>query len=145
MSIRKVDIIAMKAPQTLNVDKAKPYFPQAVKMGDSIYTSMILPLNIEGNAIVGKDSASQAKQCIKNLSNILDPATAALTQVLKLNIYVTNINEIAKIDPAIKEDFLASPPARTVICVSQLPYNVLVAVDAVAQLTKIPTQSTSVI
>lgn len=139
MTIKKVEVVADKSPKTYGP------FPQGVKIGEQIFTSMILPINVEGTAIIGKDAASQAKQCIKSLINILDATTAAISQVTKLNIYVTNLADIQQIDPVIIQEFLGAPPARSIICVTQLPYRVLVAIDATAQLTKAPFQGGGVI
>lgn len=127
MTVRKVEIIADRAAKTFG---AIP-FPQAIKIGEYIYTSMILPINPEGTAIMGKDSGNQIKQCITNLSMILDTAAAAMTQIIKLNVYLTNLDDIKYVDSVLKDEFTAAPPTRTVLGVAQLPYKVLVAIDAI--------------
>jgi len=139
MAIRKVEVIADKAPKTVG-----PY-PQGIKVDDFVFTSLILPLNAEGTAIIGKDVGNQTKQCIKNLSLILDPVCAVLTQVCKLNVYLANISDIPVVDAILKDELIASPPARTVIGGVQLPYKVLIAIDAVVRITQATTQGAGVI
>jgi len=126
----KIGIISEGAPPAMG-----PY-AQAVKLGDYIYLSGQLPLDKEGKHIVGKDIAPQTEQCIKNLLAILQPIGGQLQHILKITVYLKNIKDAKVMNEVYKKHFMMNPPARSLVGISDLPFGVLIEMDAIAHVPK---------
>jgi reactive intermediate/imine deaminase len=72
-------------------------------------------------------------QVIKNLTSILKAANADLTHVVKVNIYVTDIAELPKLNEVYKTYFTAEPlPVREAVCVKALPLGASIEMSLIA-------------
>lgn len=97
-----------------------PYSP-FVKVGNLIFTSGQLPIESRTGNIVDGGIAGQTRQALENLQSIIQESGATLQDVVKINIYVTSLEEFPVINQ-IYQDFLGSHlPARTCIQVAKLP------------------------
>lgn len=74
----------------------------------------------------------QARQVLANLKVILEQAGSCLSRVLKITIFMTDMQDFAKINEAVNEAFHESPPARSSIAVAQLPQGAKVVIEAIA-------------
>lgn len=90
-----------------------------------------LPIDPKTDEIVAGGVAEQAKQCLKNIKAIIESVNHKLEDVVKVNIFVKNIENLAVIDEVYKKFFIGGIPARRVVGVSAIEGDALVQIDAV--------------
>jgi 2-iminobutanoate/2-iminopropanoate deaminase len=121
----------------LRVDGLAPpisHYTDAVIAGDTLYVSGIVPVDAEGN-VVGDDVVAQTRQVFANMARVLDAAGAAPADVVKVTVYLLDIDDRPKINPVRQEFFGAARPASTLVEVSRLAVEgALVEIEAVAHL-----------
>lgn len=120
--------------QAIHSDKAPaaigPY-SQAVKAGDTVYLSGQIPLNPETMEVVEGDISVKTRQVFNNLSEVAKAAGTELTNAVKINISVTDLNDFAAVN-AVMEEFFEQPfPARACVQVAALPKGVPVEIEAI--------------
>jgi 2-iminobutanoate/2-iminopropanoate deaminase len=126
------DKLSRKIP--LVIDGATPALgqaSQAIKFGDYVMISGQLPIDPNTNKLVGSDIESQTEACIKSLQVITDFIGGALTNVLKVTIYVTAFEDLPAMEKVYRNYFPYQPPARTIVGVSKLPMNARIQIDAI--------------
>lgn len=106
-------------------------YSQAVASGSFVFTSAQIALTPEGK-IVSDDIKEQAKQVMENLKNILKDNNSSLDSVVKVTIYLSNLEDFSAVNEVYSEYFTESFPARTTIEVSGLPKNSKIAIDMIA-------------
>ena len=107
-------------------------YSQAVQAGNTIYVSGQLPIDPATGAFAGDDIASQTRQSLTNLKNILNAAGAEMSDVVKTTVYLANIADFAAMNAVYGEFFAAPYPARAAFEVACLPKNALVEIECVA-------------
>jgi 2-iminobutanoate/2-iminopropanoate deaminase len=122
--------IAINAPDAVIVG---PY-SQAVKTGNLVYFSGQIPLDSITGKIVEGDISAQTEQCFKNLTNVLKAATLTTDDIVKVTVYLTDMNDYAAMNQVYSKYFKAPYPARTTICVVALPVGAKVEIEAIAQI-----------
>jgi reactive intermediate/imine deaminase len=115
-----------KAPQAIG-----PY-SQAVRIGDTIYTSGQIPLDPATGELVTGDIALQAARVFANLEAVLAAAGATFADVVRVGIYLTDLKNFAAVNEAMKKHFAEPYPARSTIGVAALPKGAEVEIDLVA-------------
>ncbi len=95
------------------------HYCDAVRWDDTLYISGIPPLDVTGR-VVSDDPAAQARQVFENMKLVLDAAGATFADVLKVTVYLTNVNDRSRINPVRQEYFGAARPASTLIGISEL-------------------------
>jgi 2-iminobutanoate/2-iminopropanoate deaminase len=95
------------------------HYTDAVIWGDTLFVSGVAPLDGAGR-LVGEDAAAQTRQIFANMKLILDAAGAGFRDVLRVTVYLTDINDRRAINPVRQEYFGAVRPASTLIEVSAL-------------------------
>lgn len=120
--------------QVLTKDAPQPVGPysQAVKSNGFVYLSGQVPLTPEGKLVESENIQDHARQALNNLKAVLEAAGSSLDKVIKVNVFVTDITEFAKINEVYNEYFGASKPARSLVAVAALPVNARFEVEAVA-------------
>ncbi|WP_249226626.1 RidA family protein [Alicyclobacillus mengziensis] len=121
----KVAIVTANAPHPFG-----PY-SQAVKSGNCIYVSGQRPVHPE-NGTMPEGVVNQAKQVLKNIESILQEAGAGMEHVLKVNIYLADLNDFAAVNEVYANVFHEPYPARTTI--GAVLRGILVEMDVVAEL-----------
>lgn len=121
------EIIATnKAPAAIG-----PY-SQAVKLGNMIYTSGMIPLVPETMQIVEGGVQQQTRQVLENLKVLLESAGSRLENVIKTTVFIKDMNEFPKINEIYAEYFNSKQPARSTVEVARLPKDVLVEIEVIA-------------
>jgi reactive intermediate/imine deaminase len=113
------------APQAIGA------YSQAVKAGDTVYISGQIPLLPETMELVSDNMEAQISQVFKNLAHVTQAAGGELKDIVKLTIYLVDINHFALINEVIARYFEEPYPARVVIGVNALPKAAKVEVDAI--------------
>ncbi|MGY3691712.1 2-iminobutanoate/2-iminopropanoate deaminase [Bradyrhizobium sp. USDA 3240] len=96
------------------------HYTDAVRHGDILFVSGLTAHDGDGKLVGGTDSAAQTRQILTNLGKVLDAAGATFSDVLKVTVFLTDINDRAAINPVRQEFFGQSRPASTLIEVSRL-------------------------
>ncbi|WP_404357939.1 RidA family protein [Methylotuvimicrobium sp. KM1] len=116
------------APQAIGT------YSQAVKVDNTVYLSGQIPLNPKTMYVVSEDIRSQITQVFHNLNAVTIAAGGDLTDIVKLNVYLTDLTNFPIVNEIMGE-FISEPyPARAAIGVAALPKGVGVEIDAVMHL-----------
>ena len=99
---------------------ALSHYTDAVRFGDILFVSGLTAHDAEGKLVGGTDAAAQTRQILVNLNRVLDAAGATMADVLKVTVFLTNIDDRAAINPVRQEFFGSARPASTLIEVSRL-------------------------
>ena len=100
-------------------------------MGNVVYTSGQIPLDPVSGEIVGVDIATQAKQVMENLSQVLIQAGASFDSVIKTTCFLQDMADFAAFNEVYAQYF-TSKPARSCVAVRSLPKNVLCEIEVIA-------------
>lgn len=110
----------------------KPIGPysQAIRAGDFIFTSGMIPIDLNGNVIEG-GIKEQTKVVLENLKLFLLDNNLNLENVVKVTVYLDNINDFSEMNEVYSSYMNTSLPARSIAEVSKLPKGVKIEIDAV--------------
>ena len=118
-------IFTDKAPAAIG-----PY-SQAIKAGNTVYTSGQIALSPESGALVGDNVKDQTEQVMQNLSAVLTAAGASLDSIVKTTCIIADMADFAAFNEVYGK-YITSAPARSCIAAKALPKGALVEVEAVA-------------
>jgi 2-iminobutanoate/2-iminopropanoate deaminase len=118
-------IFTEKAPKAIG-----PY-SQAISAGGFTFVSGQIAINPETGDLMNASIEAQAEQVLKNLIAICEEAKGSLADIVKLTIYITNMNDFAVVNETMQKYFTEPYPARATVEVSALPLGVNVEMDAV--------------
>ena len=120
------------AIHTDNAPAAIGPYSQAIQAGSTIYVSGQLPIDPATGAFAGNDIASQTRQSLTNIKNILAEAGTDMSSVVKTTVMLADIADFAAMNAVYAEFFSAPYPARAAYQVACLPKNALVEIECVA-------------
>ena len=121
----KAIIQSDKAPAAIGT------YSQAVKVNNTVYLSGQIPLIPETMELVDGDFAAQAEQVFKNLNAVCKAADGSLENIVKLNLYLTDLSNFPIVNEVMSRYFKEPYPARAAIGISQLPKGALVEADGI--------------
>ncbi|BDH56752.1 RidA family protein [Tsukamurella sp. PLM1] len=124
----------MTAPIPFSAPSAHPYSP-AVVAGNLAFVSGALSVDLEGQAVKGRTEALDA--AIARMTERLATVGGALSDVVKLTYYVTDVSLRADANAQFERLFAEPRPARTFLEVSGLPYGATVEIDAIAAIPSV--------
>ena len=111
------------------------HYTDAVRAGDLLFVSGFVAVDGEGRLVGGDDVVAQTRQVLANLGVALAAADATFADVVKVTVYLTDIDDRARINPVRQEVFGNTRPASTLVEVSALATpGAKVEIDAVALL-----------
>lgn len=96
------------------------HYTDAVRFGNLLFVSGVGPLAEDGSLVGRDDAAEQARQIFRNMDKVLRAAGASPADVLKVTVYLTDVDDRARINPARQQYFGAARPASTLVEVSRL-------------------------
>ncbi len=108
-------------------------YSHAVESGDLVYLSGQTPLDSRTGKLVEGDVASQTEQCFANLFNVLSAAGLTSDHVVKVTVFLTDMNDFAAMNAVYATRFNAPYPARTTIGVAALPLGARVEIEMIAR------------
>ena len=124
-------IMSKKIIFTEDAPKAIGPYSQGVVVGNTLYISGQIPLNPNTDFLIEGTIKEQAEQVISNIENICEAADASLKDIVKLNIYLTDLTNFADVNEVMKDKFIEPYPARATVQVSALPLGVDIEMDAI--------------
>lgn len=108
-----------------------PFSTQTVAFSHYNNISAQLPIDPKTNEMVAGGIKEQAGQCLENIKAIIESVDHVLADVVKVNIFVKNIADMAAVDEVYAKFFPDGVPARRVVGVSELPKDALIQIDAI--------------
>ncbi len=126
MSTGKEIINTTQAPAPIG-----PY-NQAVKAGNTLYVSGQIALSPDTNELVQGTVADEAHQVLRNLKAILDAAGYSFIDVVKVSIFLRDMDDFKAVNVVYGEYFTEQAPARETVAVAGLPKNVHVEISLIA-------------
>ncbi len=118
-------IHTQRAPQAIGT------YSQAVKSGNTVYLSGQIPLVPETMELVEGDMEAQVRRVFDNLSAVCEAAGGSLAEIIKLNIFLTDLGHFPLVNQVMAEYFREPYPARAAVGVAALPKDAAVEMDAV--------------
>ena len=116
---------------TSGAPKAIGTYSQAVKVGDTVYLSGQIPLDPASGEMVSGEIRIQVKRVFDNLAAVARAAGGSLRDVVKLNVFLTDLKNFPQVNEVMAQYFQEPYPARAAIGVSALPRGAQVEMDAV--------------
>lgn len=121
--------------KTLHTDKAPaavgPY-SQATEVNGFIFTSGQLPLVPETGELISDDIKKATARSLDNIKAILEEAGSSLDKVVKVNIFLDDVNDFAAVNEVYAKYFTENKPARSCVEVANLPKKALIEIEAIA-------------
>lgn len=117
---------------TSNAPAAIGPYSQAVQAGNMLFVSGQIPIDPATGAFAGSDIATQTRQSLTNVSNILAAAGYSLNDVVKTTVLLADIADFAAMNAVYAEFFAENKPARACFAVKDLPRGALVEIEAIA-------------
>jgi 2-iminobutanoate/2-iminopropanoate deaminase len=114
---------------------AKPFgiFSQGVKVGNLVFVSGQISKNTKGEVVGKGDIRAQTRQCIENLKQVLEAGGATLENVVKVTVYVTDMEHLKAIHEVRAQYFKEKYPASTLVEVSRLTtQECMIEIEAIA-------------
>jgi 2-iminobutanoate/2-iminopropanoate deaminase len=128
----------MALRQSVSTDEAPaaigPY-SQAIRTGSLLFCSGQVPLDPSSGELIKDDIAGQTRRCLENLAAVCEAAGGSLSEAVRCTVYLTDMNDFARVNEAYGSFFEANdPPARVAIGVAALPKGADVEIDAIVAL-----------
>lgn len=117
--------------QTNDAPAAIGTYSQAVKAGSTVYLSGQIPLSPSTMEVVSEDFEAQAVQVFENIKAVVKASGGSMTNLVKINIYLTDLAQFAKVNEVMSRYFKQPYPARAAVQVSALPKAVQIEIDGV--------------
>lgn len=117
---------------TPNAPAAIGPYSQAVQTGNMLFVSGQIPIDPATGVFAGEDIATQTRQSLTNVSNILAAAGFDLNHVVKTTVLLADIADFAAMNAVYAEFFTENKPARACFAVKDLPRGALVEIEAIA-------------
>ncbi len=122
---KKQAILTDQAPKAIGT------YSQAIKTGNTVYLSGQIPLDPDTMALIKGDIKAQIHRVFQNLQAVAEAAGGSLNDVVKLNVFLTDLGHFAAVNEVMAEYFQQPYPARAAIGVAALPKDAAVEMDAI--------------
>ncbi|MCR5632323.1 MAG: RidA family protein [Eubacterium sp.] len=123
--------------EIISTDKAPaaigPY-SQAVKVGNLLFTSGMIPIDPESNTLVEGGIEVQAERALQNVKALLEASGTSMDKVVKTVVFIKNMDDFAKVNEIYAKYFTSDFPARSCVEVARLPKDVLIEMEAIAEI-----------
>lgn len=126
MAVSKTVVLTDNAPAPVG-----PY-SQAIRLGDFLFCSGQVAIDPKTNEVFKGSVSEQAQLVMKNIEAVLKTQNMGFSNVVKTTIFLTDMNDFAKVNEVYAKYFTAAPPARSTIAVAGLPKGVNVEIEVIA-------------
>jgi reactive intermediate/imine deaminase len=120
--------------QTDRAPAAIGSYSQAVRVGQTVYLSGQIPLDPATGELVEGDIKSEIERAFANLTAVITAAGGTLADVVKLNVYLTDLSNFGQVNEVMASLFSQPFPARAAVGVASLPRGARVEVDGIVVL-----------
>jgi reactive intermediate/imine deaminase len=123
--------MARQIIHTADAPKAIGPYSQAVRIGDTVYVSGQIPLDPGSGQLISGDIEAEIRRVLDNLKAIAQAAGGSLADVVKLNVFLTDLTHFAQVNAIMATYFNEPYPARAAIGVAALPRGARVEMECV--------------
>ncbi len=124
--------MSLKVLNTENAPAAVGPYSQGMKAGNFIYVSGQLPLDAKTKEMVTDSIEEATRKSLENCKAIVESAGASLNDVVKVEIFLKDMNEFAAMNGVYSEFFTEHKPARACVEVARLPLDAKVEIQMIA-------------
>ncbi|MFZ2315353.1 MAG: RidA family protein [Gammaproteobacteria bacterium] len=121
----------MTAIYTEHAPRAIGPYSQAIKHGNTVYFAGQIPLDPITMQIVSDDIVMQTEQVLRNIQAVAIAAGGGFEHIVKLTIFLTDLNDFALVNEVMARHFQEPYPARSTVQVVALPKKAKIEVEAV--------------
>ena len=119
-----------KKIETDDAPRALGTYSQAIEAGNTIYLSGQIPLDPKTMKLV-EGNENQIRQVFKNIQAVCESSEVSLNEIVKLNVYLSDLSVFSLVNEIMKELFSELYPARAAIQVAKLPLDSLIEVEGI--------------
>ncbi|MFW9809659.1 MAG: RidA family protein [Candidatus Thorarchaeota archaeon] len=126
----------MKIEQVVTEDAPKaigPYSQGTIGNG-FVFCSGQIPADSKTGELVGGSITEQTRQALSNVKGVIEAAGSTMNKVLKVTVFLKNMNDFSEMNTEYSKWFSEPPPARAAVEVARLPKDVDVEIEAIALL-----------
>lgn len=123
----------MKVIQTQKAPAAVGPYSQAIEVNGLIFTSGQLPIIPESGELINDDIKKATARSLENIKEILQEAGSSPDKVVKVNIFLKDMNDFSSVNEVYSKYFTTNKPARSCVEVSKLPKDGIIEIEAVAE------------
>ena len=116
--------------ETDDAPKVLGTYSQAIEAGNTIYLSGQIPLDPKTMELV-EGNENQIRQVFKNIQAVCESSEVSLNEIVKLNVYLSDLSVFSLVNEVMKELFSEPYPARAAIQVAKLPLDSLIEVEGI--------------
>ena len=124
--------------ERVNTEKAPgaigPY-SQGIKVGDMIFFSGQLPINVE-TGVMPEGIEAQTAESLKNIQGLLESQGLTFADVVKTTVFLDNMGDFAAMNGVYAQFFTEPYPARSAVEVAKLPKDALIEIEVIAHISK---------
>ncbi|WP_231186295.1 Rid family detoxifying hydrolase [Haladaptatus sp. DYF46] len=117
---------------TQDAPEAVGAYSQATTNGDILFTAGQIPMTPDGDLLDDEEIAVQTRQSLENVKGILEEEGLTMQDVLKVTVFMDDIEDFDEMNESYQEYFQDNPPARSAVEVANLPKGVGVEIEAIA-------------
>lgn len=107
-------------------------YSQGTTDGSLVFTAGQVPVTPDGESLVDEPIDVQTRQCLENVRNVLEEEGLSMQDVLKVTVFLDDIDEFEDMNSAYAEYFQDNPPARSAVEVANVPLGASVEIEAIA-------------
>lgn len=107
-------------------------YSQATTQGDLVFTAGQIPMTPDGELLDDEPVSVQTEQALENIAGVLEAAGADMDDILKVTVFLADIDDFDAMNETYATYFDAEPPARSAVQAGALPKGVAVEIEAVA-------------
>ncbi len=109
------------------------HYADAVRADDLLFISGVIAVDADGNIVAPDDVVEQTRQVFRNMGNVLEAVGCSFADVVKVTVFLTDVDDRPKINPVRQEVFGDTRPASTLVEVSALAFpDAKVEIEAIA-------------
>ncbi len=117
---------------TSNAPEAVGPYSQGVRIGDLLFTAGQIPLDPTTGDMVGPGIDEQTHQVFRNLQAVLEAGGSSLAQVVKMSVFMVDLDQFQAMNAVYAEYFPEAPPARSAFQVAALPLGAAIEIECIA-------------
>ena len=126
-----------EAVQTTHAPEAIGPYSQAVRAGSFLFISGQIPLDPKNMKLV-EGNENQIRQVFKNIQAVCEASGASLEEIVKLNVYLSDLSVFNQVNEIMQEFFSEPYPARAAVQVAKLPLDSLIEIEGIIVKEDIP-------
>ena len=124
--------MAIRFLSTENAPSAVGPYSQGVKADNIIFSSGQLPIDPKTGELSKGDIQKETRLCLENVKAVLETGHAKIEDIVKVTVFVTDMNDFSKINEVYAEFFGDHKPARSLVQVAALPKGADIEIEAIA-------------